>query len=197
MSVPTAEALPLDGDHLGRARTDLAAGRMILPIDSRSDTGHLVLCAEYATTAVLAFLIRPGSGLIEVALGDADRTGLCLPAMWNLPGANSFAGDYTVTVDVVEGVGTGISAADRARTVRALADPRSEPADFTRPRHVSPVRAHGAGTVCTLLRLAEVRPIGVVTALVSLADSSTMAGAAECREFAVDHGLAVVDRGPD
>ncbi|WP_067672373.1 3,4-dihydroxy-2-butanone-4-phosphate synthase [Nocardia miyunensis] len=139
-----------------RALTDLAAGRVVLLADSCTGEGHLVLPAQFATTAALAFLIRHTSGFVEVALG----------------------------------------AADRARTIRTMADPHSGPTDFTRPGHVVPVRAHGTGgladAVVNLMRRAGVHPMGALGTLVSSRDPARMADRGGWREFAAAHGLSVL-----
>ncbi|MCX4095815.1 3,4-dihydroxy-2-butanone-4-phosphate synthase [Nocardia sp. alder85J] len=180
-----------------RTRTELAAGATILLHDPHTGEGALVLPAQFATTGALAFLIEHSSGFITVALTDTDCARLCLPPMWGLSDVTTRHG-FTVTVDAV-GVGTGISAADRAHTIRTLADPTSGPADFTRPGHVVPIRTRTSGTgrpgpaeaAIDLLRTAGLHPAAAMGALVSRADPTRMADAGECAEFASAHGLAV------
>ena len=121
--------------------------------------------------------------------------------MWHSrPGVG--APEYAVTVDSAEHVTTGISAADRARTIRMVADPASKPDDFHRPGHVVPLRARGAGlqdavgraeAACDLSRLAGLHPASALARIVSVADSTRMAaGEDELREFSSQHGLALV-----
>src|ERR1700722_10531733 len=110
--------------------------------------GFLVFAAQRATTSLMAFMIRHTCGFVCVALPPQDCDRLRLPLMCGTTD-NVRAPAYTVTVDVVAGTTTGISAADRAKTVRALADSRSTPIDFTRPGHVVPLRAHGRGVLAS------------------------------------------------
>ncbi|MFC3960818.1 3,4-dihydroxy-2-butanone-4-phosphate synthase [Nocardia jiangsuensis] len=179
-----------------RPSAELASGHTVVLLDPHTGEGHLVLAAEHATTAALAFLVRHTSGFVEVALGDADCARLHLPSMWSLPGAAGVAPDHTVTLDAIDGVTTGISAADRARTIRAMADPSTGPADFTRPGHVAPVRAHGTGALADLVvelaADAGARPIAAFAALVSPGHPALLADAADCRAFAEQHGLLVL-----
>ncbi|MFC8045308.1 3,4-dihydroxy-2-butanone-4-phosphate synthase [Nocardia sp. NPDC057353] len=178
------------------AHVEFAAGRPVVLLDPPTGEGHLVLAAEHATTAAIAFLVRHTSGFVEVALGAADCARLHLPPMWSLPGAPGGARDHTITLDAVDGVSTGISAADRARTIRAMADPGTKPADFTRPGHVAPVRATGTGAVADLVlelaAAAGTRPLAAFAALVAPRHSARMADVGECHAFAAQHGLAVV-----
>src|SRR4051812_31620872 len=129
---------------------------------------------------------------------ECDRLGL--PPM---VAANEDKHDtaYTVTVDAREGVGTGISAADRAATMRLLADPGAAAEDFSRPGHVVPLRAREGGVLrrpghteaaVDLARLAGLRPAGVIGEVVSQVDARRMARADELRVFADAHGLALI-----
>src|SRR5215475_10108178 len=108
-------------DSVERAVADIAAGKAVVVIDDedRENEGDLIFAAEKATPELVAFMVRYTSGY------------LCVP----LDGTA-----YTVTVDAKKGVGTGISASDRATTMRALADPGAVPDDFTKPGHVVPLR---------------------------------------------------------
>jgi 3,4-dihydroxy 2-butanone 4-phosphate synthase/GTP cyclohydrolase II len=143
-------------------------------------------------------MIRHGSGLVCAAVtGDeADRLGLS-PMSTTRTGSSTV--EYLVSVDTAEGPGTGISAIDRARTLRLLADPHSLPATFTRPGHVMPVRAESSGVLgkagaaeaaTDLTRLAGSMSAGAYTALVSVTDETRMADPQEAHYFADRHGLA-------
>jgi 3,4-dihydroxy 2-butanone 4-phosphate synthase/GTP cyclohydrolase II len=108
---------------------------------------------------------------------------------------------YTVTVDAREGIGTGISASDRAATMRLLADPSSSAGDFTRPGHVVPLRAKEGGVLrrpghteaaVDLARMADLSPAGVICEIVSQKDEGAMAQTPELRVFADEHGLALI-----
>jgi 3,4-dihydroxy 2-butanone 4-phosphate synthase/GTP cyclohydrolase II len=149
-------------------------------------------------------MIRHSSGFVCAALGDSDADRLDLPLM--VAGANQVdpaIGDelFTVSVDAIDGVTTGISGADRARTLRALADSHSVADHFTRPGHVVPVRSHplgvlargGAAEVVTdLARFAGLRNVGTYAALVSPVDETRNADGQEARRFAADHATSWV-----
>ncbi|MFI9508304.1 3,4-dihydroxy-2-butanone-4-phosphate synthase [Nocardia sp. NPDC052566] len=189
--------------HLDRVETALAAlasGGMVVLVDAENpdSTGDLVLAAAAATTESVAFMIRYTSGMLCVPLPGVDLDRLRLPLM--APAHEATAGDaYAVAVDAASGVSTGISALDRARTVRLLADPRTAPADLTRPGHVLPLRAHPDGVLgCAgraeaavdLTRLAGLRPAGVIAEV--MRDDGEQARLPELAEFAHTHGLPIV-----
>ena len=121
-------------DTVGRAIDDLAAGRAVLVIDDedRENEGDLIFAAQLATPELVAFMVRYTSGYICVPIteGDADR--LDLPPMFRV-NQDRRGTAYTVTVDAREGITTGISASDRAHTIRLLADPATTSADLSRP----------------------------------------------------------------
>ena len=185
------------------ALTEVSAGRpVVLMDDSTPDReGDLMFAAEKATPELMAFVVRHTSGFVCVALPEERADNLGMPPMWHSrPGAGAPA--YAVTVDSAEHVSTGISAADRARTIRMVADPATQPEDFHRPGHVVPLRAQGGGlqdslgraeAACELSRLAGLRPASALARIVSLADPTRMAaGEDELRDFGNQHGLAVV-----
>ncbi len=180
---------------------DLRAGRPVVVFDAESERVVLALAAEPATTEQMAFVIQFGSGLVTVSL-PADRCRvLGLPPMLTAgdvtPGAPT---DFAVSVDAVAGVGTGISAADRARTIRALADDALGHADFTRPGHVlvvgvtddSAVSYGCARELGELVRRAGLSGVVAFADLVSVRDETQMAYVGEAFEFAAEHGLHVV-----
>ncbi|WP_066913272.1 3,4-dihydroxy-2-butanone-4-phosphate synthase [Millisia brevis] len=123
--------------RLAIATERLRAGAPVLVRDDDGATGHLVLAAQSVDGAQLAFLIRHCSGFVRVALADEVCDDLLLPAAY---GAARTGGRQCVAVDLVEGVGTGISARDRARTIGRLAAADARADEFTRPGHVVPVR---------------------------------------------------------
>src|SRR3984957_8251014 len=129
-------------DSVERAVADIAAGKAVVVIDDeeRENEGDLIFAAEKATPELVAFMVRYTSGYLCVPLDGAicDKLGL-LPMFAVNQDKHGTA--YTVTVDAKNGVGTGISASDRATTMRLLADPGSVADDFTRPGHVVPLRA--------------------------------------------------------
>lgn len=188
-----------------RAVSALAAGRpIVVNDDTDHDSGaHLLLAAEAANPRVMSFIVRHGTGLIRVALPTAECDRLDLPPMCGRLDEGATAGGQRVAVDVI-GTGTGISAADRARTTAALADPESRAADFRRPGHVIPVRTRDGGVLenqrvvdaaVDLVRLAGRRPAAAFCEVVSRTDPTTIARGGEALEFAVEHSLAIVSVG--
>jgi 3,4-dihydroxy 2-butanone 4-phosphate synthase/GTP cyclohydrolase II len=203
---PPAPRLVLD--PVERAVAELAAGRAVVVLDDadpEGSAGDLVLAAEHATPELLAFAVRHSTGHVGVPMTGEDLDRLDLPLMVGSgPGGEPAASSrraYTVTVDARHGVTTGMSVADRARTVRVLADAATRPADLSRPGHVSPLRARDGGVLrraghaeaaVDLVRLAGLRPVAVACALVSPHDDTAMARPEEAVEFARAHGLATV-----
>ncbi|WP_284742458.1 3,4-dihydroxy-2-butanone-4-phosphate synthase [Amycolatopsis sp. RTGN1] len=181
--------------HADQAFTALAAGEPVIVADDRE--GHLVFAAALATPALLAFTVRHTSGFVRVAMTAEDCRRLDLPPMY-------YRGDpaQRVTVDR-RGPGTGISGADRARTIAALAAPDSVADDFTRPGHVVPVQAYAgaipgiAETAIELVRRSGRSASAVYSTLVSAEDPSRMASGSELRRFATEHGLVLVPTGPE
>src|SRR5690606_38860892 len=112
--------------------------------EDRENEGDLIFAAEKATPELVAFMVRHTSGYICVPLTDADADRLDLPPMYRV-NQDRRGTAYTVTVDAREGISTGISAADRAHTIRLLADPDTVDADLSRPGHVVPLRAKDGG----------------------------------------------------
>jgi 3,4-dihydroxy 2-butanone 4-phosphate synthase / GTP cyclohydrolase II len=184
------------------ALSALRAGKPVIVHHSQQtmQEGFLVFAAQRATTSLMAFMIRHTCGFVCVALPPRDCDRLRLPPMCSTT-ENVGAPAYTVTVDVVAGTTTGISATDRAKTVRALADSRSTPLDFTRPGHVVPLRARAGGVLARagfaeaaldLARLAGLAPVGVFSGIVSRDLQGAMANGQELRTLAKQHGLAMV-----
>ena len=189
-------------DPVERAVEEVRQGRPVVVVDDedRENEGDLVFAAELATPELVAFMVRHTSGYICVPLPEADCDRLDLPPMFH-SNQDKRGTAYTVTVDAREGVTTGISATDRARTIRLLADAGSTPVDFTRPGHVVPLRAREGGVLrrtghteaaVDLARLAGLRPAGVICELVSQRDVGDMARLDECKAFADEHGLAII-----
>ncbi len=189
-------------DPIERAVEEVRRGRPVVVVDDedRENEGDLIFAAELATPELVAFMVRHTSGYICVPLPEADCDRLDLPPMFH-SNQDKRGTAYTVTVDAREGVTTGISATDRAHTIRLLADAASSPVDLTRPGHVVPLRAREGGVLrrtghteaaVDLARLAGLRPAGVICELVSQRDVGDMARLDECRAFAAEHGLAIV-----
>src|SRR3712207_6974928 len=127
-------------DSIEDAIAAVKSGRPVVVIDDedRENEGDLIFASELATPELVAFMVRYTSGYICVAVTDADADRLDLPPMYRV-NQDRRGTAYTVTVDAREGVTTGISAADRAQTIRVLADAATTPADLARPGHVVPL----------------------------------------------------------
>ena len=186
-------------ENVERAVAAIATGHPVVVVDEHEDGGDLVFAAEHATTELLAFVVRHTSGLVCVALTDEDCDRLELPPMYPR-NENKLGAAYRVSVDL-RGTGTGISAADRARTIAALASSVAAPGDFTRPGHVMPLAARDGGVLqrpgraeaaVDLARLAGSRPAGGLCEVVSTERPCEMAGGAELTRFAAEHGLEIV-----
>ena len=134
-------------DRIEDAIEAMAQGSMVLVVDDedRENEGDIILAAEHATTESIAFMVRHTSGMLCVALPGEELDRLELPLMVER-NTDSLRTAYTVTVDYRHGTSTGISAADRAATIRALVDPAVTPSDFNRPGHVFPLRAVRGGS---------------------------------------------------
>ena len=188
--------------RIERALADLAAGKPIVVMDDedRENEGDLIFAAEKATPELVSFMVRYTSGYICVALTEEECDRLDLPPM-HYTNADSFGTAFTVTVDAKEGITTGISAADRARTIKLLADPRTQPGDLVRPGHVLPLRARKGGVLrrpghteaaVDLTRMAGLSPAGALCEIVSQKNDGEMARADELEVFAADHDLTLI-----
>ncbi|MDR7170410.1 bifunctional 3,4-dihydroxy-2-butanone-4-phosphate synthase/GTP cyclohydrolase II [Nocardia aobensis] len=189
-------------DTIERAVADIAAGKAVVVVDDegRENEGDLIFAAEKATPELVAFMIRYTSGYICVPLTGADCDRLGLPPMYSM-NQDKHGTAYTVSVDAREGISTGISAADRATTMRLLADPASRADEFTRPGHVVPLRAKDGGVLrrpghteaaVDLSRMAGLSPAGVICEIVSQKNEGDMARTEELRIFADEHELALI-----
>jgi 3,4-dihydroxy 2-butanone 4-phosphate synthase/GTP cyclohydrolase II len=178
----------------------IAAGQAVVVVDDedRENEGDLIFAAEMATTELLAFMVRHTSGFICAPLTEQDADRLDLPPMYKT-NQDRRGTAYTVTVDARDGVSTGISAAERAYTIRLLADPATGPQDLSRPGHVVPLRAKDGGVLrraghteaaVDLARLAGLNPAAVLCELVN--DDGTMMRLPDLRRFADEHGLALI-----
>ena len=184
------------------AIADMAAGKPVIVVDDadRENEGDLIFAAEMATPELVAFMVRYTSGYICVPLTEEDCDRLELPPMYHT-NQDKRGTAYTVSVDAREGVSTGISAHDRATTMRLLASADSSAADFTRPGHVVPLRAKVGGVLrrpghteaaVDLCNLAGLRPAGVLCEIVSQKDVEDMARLDELEVFAAEHDLALI-----
>ena len=188
--------------NIERAVADMAAGKAVIVVDDadRENEGDLIFAAEMATPELVAFMVRYTSGYICVPLTEDDCDRLELPPMYHT-NQDKRGTAYTVSVDAREGVSTGISAHDRATTMRLLASAEASPADFTRPGHVVPLRAKAGGVLrrpghteaaVDLCKLAGLRPAGVLCEIVSQKDVEDMARLDELEVFAAEHDLALI-----
>ena len=189
-------------DSVERAIADIAEGKAVVVVDDedRENEGDLIFAAEKATPELVAFMVRYTSGYLCVPMTGDDCDRLGLPPMYAV-NQDKHGTAYTVTVDAREGVGTGISAADRATTIRKLADGASNAHDFTRPGHVVPLRAKPGGVLrrpghteaaVDLASAAGLAPAGVICEIVSQKDPGHMARTDELRVFADEHDLALI-----
>ncbi|NHC45976.1 bifunctional 3,4-dihydroxy-2-butanone-4-phosphate synthase/GTP cyclohydrolase II [Motilibacter aurantiacus] len=189
-------------DPVELAVEHIAAGRAVVVVDDedRENEGDIIFAAEKATPELVAFMVRHSSGYVCVPLPEEECDRLGLPPMTAV-NEDRRQTAYTVTVDAKEGGGTGISATDRARTIRLLADPASTPGSFTRPGHIVPLRARPGGVLrraghteaaIDLAELAGLRPAGVLAEVVSEEHPGDMARLPELRRFCDEHGLALV-----
>jgi 3,4-dihydroxy 2-butanone 4-phosphate synthase/GTP cyclohydrolase II len=189
-------------DTIETAIAAIKSGRPVVVIDDedRENEGDLIFASELATPELVAFMVRYTSGYICVAVteGDADR--LDLPPMFRV-NQDRHGTAYTVTVDAREGITTGISASDRATTIRTLAAADTTAQDLSRPGHIVPLRAKDGGVLrrpghteaaVDLAVLAGLRPSGVLCEIVSEKDPTGMARGEELRVFADEHDLVMI-----
>lgn len=182
------------------AIAELKAGRPIIVVDSpdRENEGDIVMAAQFATTEWIAFTIRHTSGFLCAPMTNGRANELELPLMVE-NNQDSRGTAYTVSVDAAEGISTGISAADRALTLRVLAHPSTGPADLVRPGHVLPLRSRPGGVreraghteaTVDLLTLAGLEPVGIIGEITN--DDGTMTRGDDLTNFATEHNLVVV-----
>nr|WP_062342676.1 bifunctional 3,4-dihydroxy-2-butanone-4-phosphate synthase/GTP cyclohydrolase II [Herbidospora sakaeratensis] len=187
-------------DPIERAIADIRDGKPVVVVDNedRENEGDLIFAASKATAQTLAFTIRHTSGVICVGMRGDDLDRLGLPLMVN-DNKERMRTAYTISVDARDGVSTGISAADRARTIRTLADSATEPFELVRPGHIFPLRYRDGGVLVRpghteaavdLARLAGLTPAGALAEVTN--DDGTMARLPELRVFADEHDLALV-----
>ena len=178
----------------------LQEGRMVIVVDAQNpdDDGDLVLAAAHATSQRLAFMMRHTGGILCVPMPADDLDRLHLPPMVAV-NEDPRGAVYTVSVNARAGISTGMSAADRARTISLLADPHTRPGDLSRPGHVFPLRAVDGGVLrraghteaaVDMLRMAGLPPVGVIAEVVD--DDGVVARGDRLRAFAATHGLPIV-----
>jgi 3,4-dihydroxy 2-butanone 4-phosphate synthase/GTP cyclohydrolase II len=179
---------------------EIRAGRMVVVVDDedRENEGDLTAAAEKTTPEMINFMAKHGRGLICLAL-TADRCEELHLPMIAAKNTSQFGTAFCETIDAREGTTTGISAADRACTIRVAIDPATRPADLVRPGHVFPLRAREGGVLVRagqteasvdLARLAGLKPAGVICEVMN--DDGTMARVPELLEFCKQHGLKMI-----
>ncbi|HEY4541734.1 MAG TPA: 3,4-dihydroxy-2-butanone-4-phosphate synthase, partial [Noviherbaspirillum sp.] len=178
---------------------EMRAGRMVILVDEedRENEGDLVLAAEFVTPEAINFMAKFGRGLICLTLTEERCRQLDLAMMTSRNGT-AFGTNFTVSIEAAEGVTTGISAADRARTVQAAVARHAKPSDIVQPGHIFPLKAQPGGVLmraghteagCDLAALAGLTPAAVICEI--LKDDGTMARLPDLIEFAQEHGLKI------
>ena len=184
-------------ESIESAVADLRAGRMVIVVDDadRENEGDLIMAAEHVTPAAINFMAKFGRGLICVPTIAERLKQLGIEEMV-VQNRETYKTDFQVSVDAARGISTGISAADRARTIGIMADPVSAPRDLVQPGHVFPLRAKPGGVLqraghteaaIDLIKLAGCLPVGVICEILN--DDGTMARLPHLRLFARRHGL--------
>jgi len=179
---------------------EIRHGRMVIVVDDedRENEGDLTMAAESITAENVAFIRQYESGVICVPMTTERLEQLHLPQMVERNEAR-LGTAFTVSVDAREGISTGISASDRARTIRILADAKSTPADLVKPGHIFPLRAREGGVLVRagqteaavdLCRLAGREPVGVICEITN--PDGSMARLPELKRFARRHGLKII-----
>ena len=186
--------------NIEAALEDLRQGKMIILVDDedRENEGDLVVAAEKTTPEAINFMAREGRGLICLSLTEQRANELELPLMVQ-ENSSSFGTAFTISIEARTGVSTGISAADRARTVQVAIDDDTRPFDLARPGHIFPLRAKKGGVLVRagqtegsvdLARLAGLKPAGVICEIMN--DDGTMSRMPELRKFSKKHDLRIV-----
>lgn len=194
---------PMDSDGLRRvelAVEDIRAGRMVILVDDedRENEGDLTMAADAITPEAINFMAKYGRGLICLTMTEERIKQLQLPMMV-ANNQSPYHTAFTVSIEAREGVSTGISASDRARTIQVAIDPRTGPQDLVTPGHVFPLKARNGGVLVRtgqtegsvdLARMAGLTPAGVICEIMN--DDGTMARMPDLLEFGREHGIRVV-----
>ncbi len=187
-------------NSIEEAISDIRKGKMVILVDDedRENEGDLTMAAEKVTPEAVNFMAKHGRGLICLSLTPERVEHLQLPMM-TTDNTSSFGTAFTISIEAKKGVTTGISAADRAKTIRTAIDQRSGPEDLARPGHVFPLRAKPGGVLqragqtegsVDLARLAGLYPAGVICEIMN--DDGTMARVPQLIEFGKKHGMKIV-----
>ncbi len=187
-------------DSIEEAIEEIREGRFVILVDDedRENEGDLVMAAEKVTPTAINFMAKQGRGLICLTLTPERVEELQLPPQ-AAENTATFGTAFTVSIDARQDITTGISAADRATTIRRAIDPACKPSDLARPGHVFPLKAQKGGVLkragqtegsVDLARLAGLKPAGVICEIMN--DDGTMARVPELTEFAASHRLKLV-----
>lgn len=182
-----------------QAIKDIAAGKMVILVDDedRENEGDLTMAAEDVTPEAINFMAKYGRGLICLSLTNEKADSLDLPMMVS-NNTSPFQTGFTVSIEAREGVTTGISAADRARTVQTAVADNAKPRDLVKPGHIFPLRARNGGVMVRvgqtegsvdLARLAGKKPAGVICEVMD--DDGTMARMPSLEKFSEKHGIGI------
>ena len=188
-------------ERVKRAIESVRAGRMVILVDDedRENEGDLCMAAELVTPESINFMAKWGRGLICLTLTEDKADALDLPLQRTRRGGPPLGTAFTVSIEARHGVSTGISAADRALTIRTAVADSARPEDLITPGHVFPLRAKTGGVLVRsgqtegsvdLSRLAGLAPSGVICEIMN--DDGTMARMPDLERFAVDHGLLIL-----
>jgi 3,4-dihydroxy 2-butanone 4-phosphate synthase/GTP cyclohydrolase II len=189
-------------ERVAGAIADVRAGKMVILVDDedRENEGDLMMAAQFVTPDAINFMATHGRGLICVTLSEEQIDRIKLPLM-QTPGRSgpALGTAFTVSIEARRGVTTGISAADRAQTIRVAASPEARPEDLVTPGHVFPLRARKGGVLVRtgqtegsvdLARLADLTPAGVICEIMN--DDGTMARMPDLERFAEKHGMRIL-----
>lgn len=185
---------------IDEAIQSIADGKMIIVVDdeNRENEGDLLMAADMVTPAHVNFMISKGKGLLCVPMTAEYAQRLDIPLMTS-KNNERHGTKFTVSVDVIDGTSTGISATERARTVKALADPQSQPALFMRPGHVFPLISENGGVLkraghteaaVDLAKMAGLNPVGVICEIIR--DDGEMARLDDLIDYAREHDLKII-----
>lgn len=185
---------------IDEALAELKAGRMIILVDDehRENEGDLVLAADYITAEAINFMARFGRGLICLPMATPLVEKLQLPMM-AINNRSPYGTAFTVSIEAAQGVSTGISAADRAQTIRAAINPEAKPSDVITPGHIFPLRARNGGVLVRqgqtegsvdLMTLAGLTPAAVICEIIN--EDGSMSRRADLQRFALEHDLKLV-----
>ena len=178
---------------------DIRAGKMVILMDDedRENEGDIIMAATHVRPDDINFMITHARGLVCLTLSEARCQQLALPLMSDRNEAK-FSTNFTVSIEAAEGVTTGISAADRARTIQAAVSSSAKPEDIVQPGHIFPIMAQNGGVLhraghteagCDLARLAGLEPAAVIVEIIK--DDGTMARRDDLEIFAKEHGLKI------